>query len=346
MTADKPEEGNALHKTIFNNPGFASVYKTAEDMTGTYALDMLQQMDLASYTEPVNFLDLACGTGIVTKHAVDILGSTNSTTKPLSEGYFTFADFAPPMLNALKSRLQEETWPIHDGQMKIVEADMRDTKLPANTYTHLGCNFGPCNAANPERVFRESYRILKAGGVGGWTAWQTIGWLPEMTKAFDDIRSTAAQKCANGEATEQDRKLSNLPAVSQGHELMARLAGVDFSKLREEGVQESDLPRWDHEDYLKSQVEAAGFSDLKLQVVQRDFAISAEQCGPIVAQMVGLLSAFWSPEEKKAMNGINVIEVFKSWWAKRFEQDDVQDGKITWTDFRAMVVTGRKLEKD
>lgn len=342
MAANKPEHDDAFHKTVFNNPDFARVYKTAEAMTGTYALDMLHQMDLASYAEPVNFLDLACGTGIVTKHAVDILGNANPTTKPLLEDQFTFADFAPPMLNVLRSRFQTETWPIHDGQIEVVEADMRDTKLASDTYTHLGCNFGPCNAPNPEKVFRESYRVLKAGGIGGWSAWQTLGWLPDQSKAFNNVRSAAAQKCADGTATEQDQKLSKMPAIMQEYEFIARLAGHDIPKMRGEGVKESDLPRWDHKDYLKSQIEVAGFSDVKVEVVSKDFVMTTEDCETMIPQMINLMCIFWTQEEKETLEGAGLREKVKQWWTRRLEEDDVQDGKLIWRNFRAMIATGRK----
>ena len=65
-------QNSSEQKKMFNDPDFAKRYKLGELLTGQYAQDLLNQMGLPSQTSPVHFLDLACGTGIVSKLAVEM----------------------------------------------------------------------------------------------------------------------------------------------------------------------------------------------------------------------------------------------------------------------------------
>lgn len=321
-------------KKIFNDPNFVSRYKLGEVLTGHFAQRILSQIDLPSTKEPVQFLDLACGTGIVSKYAVEVLSKLRPQNKLLPEDRFTCADMAPAMLDVLQARTGEEDWSADSQQFEIVQANMTDTKLPSDTYTHLGCNFGPGLAPKPENTLRESYRMLRPGGVAGWTFWQTVGWFPDVSKAMKDTRAGAEQKVADGTATENDRKLANIPAFLSIEQFTAKAADVDLNQ--------TPHIRWDREDFVKAQVEEAGFTDVKVEVVKKDFTMDTASAYQMVKPMFGLLRNFWSNEDKEATNGVDIDTAMDQWWESRLKQDDIQDDKILWKDFTATVVTGRK----
>ncbi|KAK5101688.1 hypothetical protein LTS08_004147 [Lithohypha guttulata] len=290
-------------KKIFNDPNFVSRYKLGEVLT-------------------------------VSKYAVEILFKTRLQNKLLPEDRFTCADMAPAMLDVLKARIGEENWSTDGQQFEVVQANMTDTKLPSDNYTHLGCNFGPGLAPQPENTLRESYRMLRPGGVAGWTFWQTVGWFPDVSKAMKEIRAAAEQKVADGTATENDRKLANIPAFLSIEQFIAKAADVDLNQ--------TPHTRWDREDFVKAQVEEAGFTDVKVEVVKKDFTMDTASAYQMVKPMFGLLRNFWSNEDKEATNGVDIDTAMDQWWERRLKQDDIQDDKILWKDFTATVVTGRK----
>ena len=246
------------------------------------------------------------------------------------------------MLAVLEKRIGEEKWQIETPQTKIERGDMRDTKLPSDTYSHLSCNFGPTLVPGPERVLRESYRVLRPGGTAGWTAWQRVGWLPDMERATNEIREAAAQRCIDGKGTEDDQKLSKIPKLMLPEEFIARLAGIDFDKMRKEGVKEADFPRWDKEVFVRSEVEKAGFSNVKTETITKEFELDQADAYAMLKPLIGILGTFWTEEERQAMEGIDMSTKYREWWERRFDEDDVKDGRIVWKDFTATVVTGSK----
>ena len=340
MSAHASSQNDAANKLLWSNPEFAARYKTGEQLTGEYANDLCLQMGLQSYKSPVHFLDLACGTGIVSKKALAILQSSQSA-RPFPEDKFTFADLSSEMLKVVHSRVIAERWPISEEakNMEVVEVNMTDTKLPPDTYTHLGCNFGPGMAPTPDHTLRESYRMLRSGGVAGWTAWQHTAWLPDMTRALEDIRDSAARRCAEGKGTDEDQKLAKIPGMMKFEDMIARFAGADLEKLRAEGVAEADLPRWDKEGWFKSRAEKAGFVDVKVSIVKKDYTLSKEDAYNMVKPMTGIISTFWTEQQRKDIEGADLQARLKEWFDQCL---DVKDGKVQWNDWQAMVITAKK----
>lgn len=69
MSAADQSQNEAANRILWNDPKFAARYKIGERFTGEYAHDLCLQMGIQSYSAPIHFLDLACGTGIVIKKA-------------------------------------------------------------------------------------------------------------------------------------------------------------------------------------------------------------------------------------------------------------------------------------
>lgn len=341
MSAPNSRQNETAKQILWNNSKFAAAYKIAEGFTGGYAYDLCLQMGIQSYGAPIHFLDLACGTGIVIRKALAMLQSAQPT-RPSPDDKFTFADFSPEVLKVARSRVVSENWPISEEakNMEVVEADMTDTKLPSDTYTHVGCNFGPGNAPNPDRTLGECYRMLRPGGVAGWTQWQSCGWLPDLTKAIRKIRESAARKCAEGNGTEEDQKLSKLPDVVSFEGMIAGFTGVNHDKLRADGVAEDRLPRWEKEDWFGTRVEKAGFVDVKISVVKKDSKISVEDAYSMIQPLIGIMSTFWTEQERKDALGADLQGRIKAWFDQYL---DVEDGEVqSWGGWQAMVVTAKK----
>lgn len=252
------------------------------------------------------------------------------------------SDLAPLMLDILRSRIEVESWPVDPKQIEVKQGDMRDTKLPADTFTHVACNFGPVMAPNPERVLQESFRVLKPGGVAGWTSWCKIGWQPHMDRALNDIRKTAAKKCEEGTASANDQKLSRLPGIPSPDETIGQFAGLSIRQLRAEGVEESAIPRWDTKEFFESQVVKAGFADVKVVPVQKVFQVDYKSASGMTKPVLAILASLWSKAEQEELAGVELEEKIDEWWVERFQESDVRDGKMAWEQSEALVVSARK----
>lgn len=340
MSTQASTQAETANRLLWSNPEFVARYKTGEQLTGEYAHDLCLQMDLQSCNSPISFLDIACGAGILSKKALAILQSSQAA-RPLPGDKFTFVDVSSEMVKTVRSRVVAEGWPISERakNMELVEADMQNTKLPSDTYTHLGCNFGPGIAPNPDQTLAEFIRMLKPGGMAGWTAWQHSAWLPDMTRALDAVRDTAAQKCADGEGTEDDQKLSKLPGVMKFEDMVARFAGVDLGKLKAEGVAEAELPRWDKEDWFRSRAENAGFVDVKVTIVKKDYAPSKQDAYVMVKPVVDIMTTLWTEQQRKDVEGADLQGRVSEWFDQCL---NTKDGKVQWNDWQAMVITAKK----
>lgn len=335
---------DTANKLLWSDPEFAKRYKIGEQATGPYAHDLLLQAGLQSYNKPIHLLDLACGTGIVTKQAIAILQADNSS-RPDSNDKFTCADLSPEMLKVLRSRTTAESWPIGESNktLEIVQANMTDTKLPSNIYTHLACNFGP-GMAPPDKTLAESFRMLQPGGIAAWTQWQTVGWLADISRAFSDIRTAAEERCAAGTGTEDDEKLGRMPYRIDASTMINQMAGVDYTTLKANGVPESDWPRWETESYFKHRVEAAGFKDVKITVMKKPQELSFEDGLSMMKVLVNIALTMWTEDDRKNMAGVDLQTPMGEWFQKRFQEPDVKDGTLIWENFIAMVITARKPE--
>lgn len=298
-------------------------------------------MDISSTTTtPINFLDLACGTGIVLKQAMSLLDLGNkippSATDPIMEEYkFTATDLAAPMLSVLHSRITSESWPVTPT---VVEADMRDTKLAGGSFTHLTCNFGPCSAANPGATLWESYRLLAPGGIAGWTGWMALGWYDDLSAALGEIRSVAATACEQENVEDEDERLAKIPDMLSFDALIGKFVGInDLSVASDE---DGHTPRWGDEKYFVSQVKKAGFVDVKVSAVDKTLEMNSQAVNDVVKPLLSILGSWWSEEERKVLEGGLLDRKIQEWFEKKIEGS--KGNKLVWDGWKAMVVTGRK----
>ncbi len=143
--------------------------RAAESLTGQYVERVLT---MAGVGQGRRVLDVAAGPGALTlaaaRKGAEVLGS----------------DFAPKMVERLAQRAAESgmsnvTTQVMDGQA----LDAEDGSFDA-----VCSNFGVIFFPEPERGFREMWRVLRPGGKAAVTAWSSLERLEPMKLVADAIR--------------------------------------------------------------------------------------------------------------------------------------------------------------
>lgn len=126
-----------------------------------YALDLIDRLK----NERVeHVLELACGTGRVTTHLVDLIPT---------KGSLTATDLNPGMLELAQSKIQNEKifWTV---------ADAEDLSFYNGQFDHIVCQFGVMFFPAKEKSFKEANRVLKKGGKYIFSTWESVEKNPRI----------------------------------------------------------------------------------------------------------------------------------------------------------------------
>lgn len=132
-----------------------------------YALDMARRV---AALRPLSVLELAAGTGIVTRALYDVLPST---------ARLTATDLNPPMLDVARGKF---------GAQDAISFEMADaTALPFgdDAFDCVVCQFGVMFFPDKDQSYREVRRVLKSGGAYVFNVWGRFAANP-----FADIANT------------------------------------------------------------------------------------------------------------------------------------------------------------
>ncbi len=124
-----------------------------------YAEDMAARV--ARRTGPV--LELACGTGILTRRLLERLGEN---------ARLTATDLNPPMLVEAQARVPP------DPRLEWRQADMTALPFPDHGFETVVCQFGFMFPPDKAATFHEARRMLKPGGVLLFSVWDTLAANP------------------------------------------------------------------------------------------------------------------------------------------------------------------------
>lgn len=120
-----------------------------------YAVDLVGRLDS---TKLDSLLEIACGTGRVTRHLLAALPQ---------DGKLIASDLNEDMINM--ARLL-----VRDGRVKWMVADAQDLPFPDENFDQLVCQFGVMFFADKARSFAEAHRVLKPGGKYLFNVWDSM----------------------------------------------------------------------------------------------------------------------------------------------------------------------------
>lgn len=113
-------------------------------------------------------LDLACGTGLVARHAASLLSP---------DGRLVGADINPAMLEIARDSI--------GGGVEWVESPSDALPFDDDTFTHVICQQGFQFFPDPVAAMRETVRVIRPGGVLIATVWATPGQNPYIENQLD-----------------------------------------------------------------------------------------------------------------------------------------------------------------
>ena len=133
-----------------------------------YAADLVSRL---SVSENASVLELACGTGIVTRRLRDRLGPAASlVATDLNDAMLSYA--------ARKFRPEEA--------VEWKQADASDLPFTDQSFDAVVCQFGLMFFPDKEKALSETYRVLKPGGTFLFNVWDAIEYneLPHIAHAI------------------------------------------------------------------------------------------------------------------------------------------------------------------
>jgi ubiquinone/menaquinone biosynthesis C-methylase UbiE len=140
-----------------------------------YADDLVSRLDIS---KDASVLELACGTGIVTRRLRDRLGPT---------ARLVATDLNDAMMGYARGKFGPE------AAVEWKQADASDLPFDDQSFDAVVCQFGLMFFPDKERAVGEAYRVLKPGGVFLFSVWDRIenNDLPRIahttiSKFFDD----------------------------------------------------------------------------------------------------------------------------------------------------------------
>ena len=121
-----------------------------------FAKDMAARL---KHEQPRNVLEVACGTGMLTRRLRDSLASA---------ARLVATDLNPGMLAFAQSKFSA------NENLEWQEADAGELPFDDGLFDAVVCQFGLMFVPDKESVMRESYRILSPGGVFLFNVWDSI----------------------------------------------------------------------------------------------------------------------------------------------------------------------------
>lgn len=130
-----------------------------------YAADLGRRVKAAGLPGGARVLEIACGTGIVTRHL--------SACVPAG-GTLTSTDLNEPMLAEARGHLPQPL-PAH---VELRQADAQALPFPDASFDAIVCQFGFMFFPDKELAAREAMRVLRPGGLWIFSVWDSLARNP------------------------------------------------------------------------------------------------------------------------------------------------------------------------
>ena len=134
-----------------------------------YALDLVSRLQDKKYND---ILEIACGTGRVTKH---LASSVRHNT-------ITATDLNPDMINVAKEKVQ-------DKNIKWMAADAMELPFDDNSFDLVVIQFGIMFFPDKPKGLSEAYRVLRPGGKLIFNTWDKTENVPGIYEGRNVIES-------------------------------------------------------------------------------------------------------------------------------------------------------------
>ncbi|KAK4159825.1 putative methylase [Cladorrhinum sp. PSN259] len=271
-----------------NNTWEDVLLENAHRVSTPLVMQMLNQMGINKDTAtPFRMFENACGAGVVAPVLQRLI-------KPevLKQSSILCGDFSEPAIGLVKRRIESEGWTNTEAQ----RIDGQKTGLADGQFTHVTTNIGYHVIPDSEAALDETIRVLKPGGILGFTTWhQEPGWSVEAREAF---------------------------------------AAFPFEAPYGLALQVTSWGNWHDVNWIERTLEAKGIQDIKVNVFAHlTQADNAEHFMSSCSMMVDwIMNSNWSEEMRKEHPREEVIELIKGFLEKKYEG---KPWKMSWVSIIA-----------
>jgi ubiquinone/menaquinone biosynthesis C-methylase UbiE len=229
-------------------------------------------VDLAEIDAGANVLDVAAGRGALLFPAAAKVGPT---------GHVTAIDFSPDMVRETTKDIESQK--VHHAEIRQMDAEQ--INLPDASFDRVLCGFALWMFAEPSRVLREFYRVLRRGGRVGLSTWAVDN--PSQVWCHEVLRPFVPAPAPNGLALKDDLKF-DMPL-----QIETALHQAGFQDIRIT-VEEKEFVYRSGEQYWSS-VWSSGFRR-QLEKMTADLLEEAK------SEVIGKFQAFKQPDGFHKMN--------------------------------------------
>ncbi|KAF9426061.1 hypothetical protein BGZ76_002950 [Entomortierella beljakovae] len=266
--------------------------KTADDyvhwahaFTLPHAQKAIEVTPVSTKRKPLRFLDVACGTGVVT----ETLAQKYPDPK---DAVILSTDFAQGMVDHVEANKQQHQW--KNVETKVMDATALD--LPDASMDGIYCIFGVMLIPACDKALSEMHRVLEDGGSISIATWHHQDIMPIFVEATGEINALT-------QGSESTIEPSKLPS------------GMYFGAPS--GI--SPPKTWMDLDFCIEKVESAGFKDVK--GFQYDGVFKIFNIKEYMVMMVrnpgfSAVVAKWNPDQIQQFQDLVVKKVINKWGDK------------------------------
>jgi len=233
--------------------------RSAEIVTGKFVEPLLRAVGLPSpsCSEELVIFDNGTGSGIVISTLLGLL-SEEEKSKISS---ITCGDAQEVMVNYVKQRIASDKWA--NTEAKVI--DTQDTKLPSSHFTHVLSSFLLMLVPKPTAALQEIHRILRPGGLNGFSTWKHAGWVDFVKSAVEALPGS--------------------PPFPEQSKIMTFMG----------------TGAWDDGEFIKAQCEQYGFEQVQVHVQRELPTMDSPEwfVGMFWNMFSGVAMKWWTDEEKK-----------------------------------------------